>query len=133
MLCRRIDRILVAEQDEPVDVYTVDIDAQPVAFLMAFERAMAAYLDGDWGRAREHFIEAISAQEKSGHDIDPASRALLDRIENINGFWQKAVSHLRRRVPEHMTEETAQALEGRLSGDTWLPPYDWRGAWRLDE
>ncbi len=133
VLCRRIDRILVADHDEPVDVYTVDIDAQPVAFLMAFERAMAAYLDGDWGRARDNFIEAISVQEKSDHDIDPASRALLDWIENINGFWQKAVSHLRRRVPEHMTEETAQALEGRLSGDVWLPPYDWRGAWRLDE
>ena len=74
----------------------------------------------------------MAAQEKAELEIDPATRALLDRIEGINGFWQKAVSHLRRRVPEHMTEETAQALESQLSGDTWLPPYDWRGAWRLE-
>lgn len=133
VLCRKIDRILVSERDDPVDVYTVDIDAQPVAFLMAFERAMAAYFDGDWSMARNGFIEAMSAQEKAQLEIDPATRALLDRIEGINGFWQKAVSHLRRRVPEHMTEETAQALESKLSGDTWLPPYDWRGAWRLDD
>jgi len=133
VLCRKIDRILVAELEDPVDVYTVDIDAQPVAFLMAFERAIAAYFDGDWGTARNGFIDAMAAQEKADIDIDPATRALLDRIEGINGFWQKAVSHLRRRVPEHMTEETAQALESQLSGDTWLPPYDWRGAWRLDE
>lgn len=133
VLCRKIDRILVSERDDPVDIYTVDIDAEPVAFLIAFERGIGAYFAGEWGEARDAFIEAIAAQETVGHTADPATRALIDRIEGINGFWQKAVSHLRRRVPEHMTEETAQALEGRLSGDTWLPPYDWRGAWRLDE
>lgn len=133
VLCRKIDRILVSEREGPVDVYTVDIDPQPVAFIMAFERAIAAYFDGDWGVARNGLIDAMAAQEKAELEIDPATRALLDRIEGINGFWQKAVSHLRRRVPEHMTEETAQALESQLSGDTWLPPYDWRGAWRLEE
>lgn len=133
VLCRRVDRILVPERDGPLDIYTIDIDAEPVAFLMSFDRGMSAYLAGDWGDARDAFNDAIQAQEREGRDVDPATHALLERIENINAFWQKAVSHLRRRVPEHMTEDTAQALEARLSGDTWLPPFDWRGAWRIDD
>lgn len=64
-------------------------------------------------------------------EADPATEALIERIETVNSFWRKAVAHLRERVPEAVNEKTADALEARLANDTWLPPHDWCGAWRI--
>jgi len=131
VLCRRIDRIVIPGHDEPFDIYTVDIQPMPVGFLLAFDRGVSAYLDGDWGKARAALHAARSALIAEDEDPDAATEALIKRIEDINSFWQKAVSHLRERVPEDVTEETASSLASRLSGDTWLPPHEWQGAWRI--
>ena len=131
VLCRRIDRIVIVGHDTPIDLYTVDIQPMPVGFLLAFDRAVAAYLDGDWSSARAALFAARNALIAEDEDPDAATETLLKRIEDINSFWQKAVSHLRERVPEDVTEETARALGMRLSGDTWLPPHEWKGAWRI--
>ncbi len=133
VLCRRIDRILVPEREGPMDIYTVDIEPPPVPFLLAFERGIKAYLKGAWGEARRELQEAQQALKTAGDEPDPAAEALLHRIHDINGFWQKAVSHLRTRVPDEFGEDTAAALRDKLSGDTWLPPHEWRGAWRIDD
>lgn len=131
VLCRRVDRVVFAGHEEPVDLYTVDIRQPPVGFLLAFEKGVNAYLDGNWGVARGEFLLAREALQETDDDPDPAAETLIKRIEDINSFWQKAVSHLRERVPEDVTEDTANALADRLSGDTWLPPHEWRGAWRI--
>ncbi|MBO6520680.1 MAG: adenylate/guanylate cyclase domain-containing protein [Rhodospirillales bacterium] len=131
VLCRRVDRVVFAGHEEPVDLYTVDISQPPVGFLLAFEKGVNAYLDGDWGVARGELLLAREALQEMDEDPDPATETLIKRIEDINSFWQKAVSHLRERVPEDVTEDTANALADRLSGDTWLPPHEWRGAWRI--
>lgn len=131
VLCRRIDRIMIPEHPEATDIYTVDIQPLPVPFLMAFDKGVKAYLDGHWGKARMALLQARGILANDDEDRDPASETLIKRIEDINSFWQKAVSHLRERVPEDVTEETANSLASRLSGDTWLPPHEWRGAWRI--
>ncbi len=131
VLCRRVDRVLFPGRDAPVDIYTIDIRQPPVGFLLAFEKGVNAYLDGDWGMARSELLLARAALTEAEEDPDPAAETLIKRIEDINSFWQKAVSHLRERVPEEVTPETADALAVRLSGDTWLPPHEWQGAWRI--
>ncbi|MEX0693125.1 MAG: adenylate/guanylate cyclase domain-containing protein [Rhodospirillales bacterium] len=133
VLCRRIDRVLLPGRDKPLDIFTVDIDQLPVSFLLAFEKGIAAYLEGDWSKARLALLDARAALQQAELDPDPATETLISRIEQINSFWNKAVSHLRERVPEAFTEETAKVLEARLSGDTWLPPHEWSGAWRINE
>ncbi|WNJ98528.1 adenylate/guanylate cyclase domain-containing protein [Thalassospiraceae bacterium LMO-JJ14] len=131
VLCRRIDRILMPGHKEPLNLYTVDIQPMPVAFLMAFDKGVKAYLDGDWSKAREALLVGRKVLNDADEDPDAATETLIKRIEDINSFWQKAVSHLRERVPEDVTEETANSLTKRLSGDTWLPPQEWRGSWRI--
>ena len=133
VLCRRIDRVLFPGRAKPIDLYTVDIDQRPVSFLLAFSKGVAAYLEGDWSVARQALLEAHEALDVAGENTDPATETLLNRIEQINSFWHKAVSHLRERVPEEFTENTANALETRLSGGTWLPPQEWPGAWRIND
>ncbi len=131
VLCRRVDRVLVPGHDDPISIYTVDIRPLPVGFLLAFEKGVNAYLEGNWGDAREALLEARKVLATEEDDTDAATETLIKRIEDINSFWEKAVSHLRERVPEDVTAETADALAERLSGDTWLPPHEWRGAWRI--
>lgn len=133
VLCRRVDRVLMSERQGSVDLFTVDIMPLPVAFLLPFEKGVNDYLAGNWSKGRKSLLTARKALADAGANPDPATEALLERIEKINNFWQKAVAHLHDRVPDAITEETAKALEARLSGDIWLPPHDWRGAWRIDE
>ena len=133
VLCRRVDRVLMPGRDKPLDIYTVDIDQPPVSFLLAFDKGINAYLDGNWSTSRLALLDARRALLEAEVDPDPATETLISRIEHINSFWHKAVSHLRERVPEGFTEDTANALEARLSGDTWLPPHEWGGAWRINE
>lgn len=131
VLCRRIDRIFVPEREKPVDLYTIDIDPLPVVFLQTYQESVSTYIAGEWGRAHQLLYKSREALENQGIDADPATEALINRIETVNSFWRKAVAHLRERVPEAVNEKTADALEARLSNDTWLPPHDWRGAWRI--
>ena len=131
VLCRRIDRIFVPEREKPVDLYTIDIDPMPVVFIQIFQDSVAAYLAGEWGRAHQLLYKSRDILENQGVEADPATEALIERIETVNSFWRKAVAHLRERVPEAVNQETADALEARLANDTWLPPHDWRGAWRI--
>lgn len=133
VLCRRVDRVLLPGRDKPLDIYTVDIDQPPVSFLLAFDKGINAYLEGNWSIARLAFLDARQALIDAEADPDPVTETLINRIEHINSFWHKAVSHLRERVPEEFTADTANALEARLSGDTWLPPHEWGGAWRINE
>jgi class 3 adenylate cyclase len=131
VLCRRVDRIMIPEHDEAIDIYTVDIQPMPVSFLLAFDKGITAYLDGNWGDARRALLDAREYLAAANEDPDAATETMINRIEDINSFWKKAVSHLRERVPEDVTEEAANSLTSRLSGDTWLPPHDWKGAWRI--
>ena len=137
VLCRRVDKVLLPERNKPISIYTVDINPLPVGFLLAYEEGLNAYLNGDWGLARQKLIaarEVLAANaDETVESVDPATETLIERIERINGFWQKAIQHLRDRVPEQVTEETAHALTARLSGDTWLPPHDWKGSWRIED
>lgn len=132
VLCRRIDRIFLAGRDKAIELYTVDVNPMPVSFLLAFNSGLESYLAGDWGDAHKTLVVARKALADSDEDPDPATEALIERIEDINAFWQKAVAHLRTRVPSEITEETAKNLATRLSADTWLPPHEWGGAWRVD-
>lgn len=133
VLCRRIDRIQIGGRKKPVELFTIDVTPPPVGFLLAFNEGMDAYLTGDWGRAHAAFNKARKELVRAGEEPDPATEALIARIEAINAFWRKAVAHLRARVPEDFTEETAENLEARLAKDTWLPPHEWSGAWRVDD
>ncbi len=134
VLCRRVDRILAPERpDAPMDLYTVDIQPLPVNFLLTYEKALKSYIVGDCSDAIDGFRAAAKVLADAGLEPDPATATMLDRIEAINGFWQKAVAHLRARVPEEITEATANSLAERLGGETWLPPHEWRGYWRIDD
>jgi len=128
--CRRVDRVEVPECDEPIDIFTVDIEPLPVGFLMSFEQGLRHYLDGDWSPARDCFIKARDALSAGGMTADGATEALIERIEDTNAFWQKAVRHLRDRVPEEFTEISAANLTDRLGGGAFLPPAGWPGYWR---
>lgn len=133
VLCRRIDRVLFPGRGKQMDLYTVDIEQRPVGFLLAFNKGIAAYLEGDWSAAREALLDARKVLVDADEDPDPATETLIGRIDQINSFWHKAVSHLRERIPEDFTENAANALEARLSGGTWLPPHEWPGAWRIND
>ena len=103
----------------------------PVVFIQMFQDSVAAYLAGEWGRAHQLLYKPREILESQDAEADPATEALIDRIETVNSFCRKAVAHFRERVPKVVNEETADALEARLANDTWLPPHDWRGAWRI--
>ena len=133
VLCRRIDRIQLAGRPAPIDIYTVDVEALPVPFLLAFTSGLEAYLNGDWGRAHATLSDARKVLVDASEDPDPATETLIERIENINAFWQKAIAHLSVRVPEEITEEASNKLRKRLENDTWLPPHEWGRAWRIDD
>ena len=132
VLCRFIDRVKPAGFSEPLDIYTVDVAPLPVAFLLKFEEALESYLDGAWEIARHRFLESRQILTDNGCEADAATETLIARIEYINLFWLQTIEHLRERVPDAITEAAAENLKQRFEGETWLPPQEWRGYWRLN-
>ncbi len=128
--CRRVDKVAIPESEEPIDVFTVDVEPLPVSFLMLFEQGLRHYLDGDWAPARIKFIAARDALKAADFAADGATEALITRIEDTNAFWQRAVRHLRDRIPTEFTEIVAANLTDRLGGGAYLPPAGWPGYWR---
>lgn len=131
--CRRVDRISIPEASEAVfDLYTIDPEPLPVAFISLFDRGLAHYLEGDWTAARGDLEMARSALDDAGRAADGATEALVARIDATNAFWRKALRHLRERVPDRFTERAADELAGAFEGGRFLPPATWRGHWRHD-
>lgn len=131
--CRRIDRVSIPEAPEAVfDLYTIDPDPLPVAFLGRFEAGVGHYLEGDWTTAHGELEAARAVLAAADRPADGATEALIGRIEATNAFWQKAVRHLRERVPDRFTDRAAEELTGAFQGGRQLPPAAWRGHWRHD-
>jgi len=129
--CRLLDRVtVVGRETSPLEIFTVDPDPLPAAFIAAFSEAMGLYFAGDWHLAHKGFTKAGDILRQGGLPEDGPTRAFLDRIALTNQYWKKAVRNLSDHVPDVFTPETARAVSEVLSNRDFAAPMDWPGYWR---
>ena len=58
----------------------------PVVFIQMFQDSVAAHLAGEWGRAHQLLYKPREILESQDAEADPATEALIDRIETVNSF-----------------------------------------------
>ncbi|HEY2995454.1 MAG TPA: adenylate/guanylate cyclase domain-containing protein [Methylomirabilota bacterium] len=83
LACRHLDRVRVKGRDEPLDVYEVlgrreDVDGVQVAWLQAWERAVALYRARQWAEAAAAFAELCAKTPADG-----PSRVYLERARTL--------------------------------------------------
>ncbi len=132
--CRLLDRVAVAGREEhPLNIYVADLNPLPKSFLQLFGNALQYYFTGDWQSAHQTFTEARKVLAHHGLPDDGPTNALLNRIEETNLFWKKALRHLGDNVPEIMSPDIVSAITEKLSDKKYLAPMDWSGYWRHHE
>jgi len=58
----------------------------PVVFIQMFQDSITAYLADEWGRAHPLLYKPREILESQDAEADPATEALIDRIETVNFF-----------------------------------------------
>jgi PAS domain S-box-containing protein len=91
--CRPVDYVTVkGREDNPLKVYTIDIEAKSEEFLQKYNEGQEYYFRGEWEKGRTSFIEAAHFYPDDG-----PTQLFISRIEESKNYLLKTLDHLERR------------------------------------